>query len=228
VEIMKQLQSLAPFISEETLGKVQSTWTKGGLLDAGWTNIIDHQCAAAAMGAALCGQVGDRHTINDVVTACLVHDAFKRREIEATRAAQGDPRVLDAMAAEQNQFLTDLGWPTIIVSATASVGHTSLERFYRNPTSVTVRERMVHLADALTEGDQFPTLEVRMANLRQRYPTLQATDPTYYGLPAGRTVFGVGEQIAFSLLAEFGDRTGLQPRRFHEECIRGANSILMR
>ena len=217
------------FVTGADLQKVATTWEAGGLLEEGWTNIPDHMCAVAAIGLAMYRNLTPEDP-SSIAKACLIHDAFKRREVEAKKASKGDPRVLDEMAAKQKLFLLELGWPPVAVSATNAVGHTALRRFFFTLQlgKISILDKIVHLADSLTEESDFPQLEVRMAKLRIRYERLQAEDPKNYGLPAERTMFGVQEEIAFRLLAEFGDRMRLQPRRFHELCIEDANLILGR
>ena len=83
--------------------RVRRTWRQAGLFDEGWSNIIRH-CVAVAAAAMVMAEkmLLPSDELDLAVDAALVHDAYKRLEVEAKKKAKAAGEdvasVLDQMA----------------------------------------------------------------------------------------------------------------------------------
>lgn len=208
------------------LMKIHETWKHGGILDTR-SKFVEYACAAAAYGLATIGLLEWPDVeIDTALATCLVSNAHAPRYCEYVAQPDYD-RSPAAELALRRSFLQECGWDEAVVDAACLTGHTGLSRFFHAYNVVKPHEKIAHLTYAVTHGTTYPPLDERMALLRQVFSKLQQGDPRTYGLPKWRTIIGVQEEIAFRILAEFGDRVGRQPLTFHQHCSTRAQAILM-
>jgi HD superfamily phosphohydrolase YqeK len=226
--LFNNLTPFRAFLDEGSLAQVEKTWIAGGLDDPSWSNILGHLAAVTALGIAIYKYINFGDMIPEAATAGLIHDAFKRREQEAIKAAReakaDESATYDQQALLQEQFLLANGWSPEIVKAAQSVGHTSLEEFCTSFSEIPLLRKIIHLADDLTAGDSYEPLAARMEKNRKKYPTIDADGPTRYHLPG--LTFDVQEQLALQLIDEFAEMADMAPKAFYSSIIERAKEIL--
>ncbi|MFH1367368.1 MAG: HD domain-containing protein [Patescibacteria group bacterium] len=224
--LSKYLSIFDDLLNTGALERIQATWEEGGLLDPAWENVCAHMSAVAAIGMAIANLTGLEKPYR-VVCAALIHDAGKRREIEAVKAVKvqnGDVAAeYDRQAKAQEDFLHNMGWPNDFIAASQSVGHTSLQAFLEWEHLSDLCQ-IIHLADDLTAGSDFPDLAERMANNRKRYPEIDQQGKSRYQLK-GNT-FDVQEQIARELLGYFAQVARLSEESFYQKIVEKAKARL--
>lgn len=222
----KNLLLFGDLLDATLLGRIETTWQEGGLLDPDWENIPVHMTAVASIGLPIVN-LTRFSTPQNVAMAALIHDAGKRREREAVKAVEaqgGDVAAeYDRQAKAQEDFLHKMGWPDDIIEASQSVGHTSLREFLEWKDISDLR-KIIHLADDLTAGSIFPNLAYRMAANRIRYPEIDQQGQARYKLP-GNT-FDVMERIARELLQYFARAASFSEEDFHQAIVKQAKARL--
>lgn len=224
--MLKNLSLFGDLLDRGLLARIEATWKEGGLDDPAWENVCAHMSAVAAIGLAIANLTGLSNP-QEVVIAALIHDAGKRREresVDLAKAHGGDvAAAYDQQAINQDDFLCKMGWPNCIVEASQSVGHTSLREFLEWEHLSDLR-KIIHLADDLTAGSDFPELAERMAANRKKYPEIDQQGPTRYKLP-GKS-FDVQERIARELIRYFAETASLSEAAFVQEIVTQAKARL--
>ncbi len=159
-----------------------------------WVNVIAHQAAVARVGMGLARtmrSVGDLKNGDwgNIVVACLVHDAYKRREQEERdRAIEDHEDVAAAMRVHEasfESFLIDAGVGEIAARLASYTGNRGLEHIRAGQTSLA--EKIVFYADCSVSDDQIVGYKKRFDALLPhfepggRYETEQAAYRERYG-----------------------------------------------
>src|SRR3989344_2508618 len=123
----------------------------------GWRNVVENELVEAEAADVLAEMLGlsteDRQNLR---TAALLHDVFKRKEIEeySKLGAEG----FDKAAVEQARFIRDIGLSEEIVGLTESVASTSLSKFINrdgkfvdNYDQIPQTEKILHYIDDITK-----------------------------------------------------------------------------
>ncbi len=181
---------------------------KGGILGKGnadWRNISEH-CLAEAVGADILAEHlgADR---NKVVQAALLHDWYKRREIETMRRL-GDVAGHEYALTEDSRLLTEYGVPQDIVRLTHSnipESTDSVALAARSP-----EEKIIHYADMMTLGSDFVDITSRLDDARKKPEVVAFTD-SYREQYGGKSLLDVQEFTTKHEEGEFEKLLGLEP-----------------
>lgn len=135
----------------------------------GWRNVSEHCLVEALEADILAEKMGlDPKKLK---TAALIHDWYKRREIEAVNKL--GPEAHNTSIVEDEKLLKELGYSDEIISISKSVGHSSLAHMQEE--SVTLEEMVMHYIDDITAGSEIVRLEDRMSK-NEANPKLQKLD----------------------------------------------------
>lgn len=132
----------------------------------GWRNVVEHELVEAEASDVLAESLGlsqsDRDTLR---VATLLHDSFKRREIEALKELS--IKEYDESAKDQSEYIASLGYSSQVVELTKAVGHTSLPDFLANYDSIPLIKKIMHYVDDITKNNDIVLLDQRMDALEQ-------------------------------------------------------------
>jgi HD superfamily phosphodiesterase len=180
---------------------------QGGVLGKGneeWRNISEH-CLTEAAGAAVLAE-GLQADVEKVVASALLHDWYKRREIEAMNtegAATGHRTTLE----EDKAALRALGIPEeVIVIAHANIPDTADAEALDKRS---LEEKIMHYMDAVTTNTQFTPYQERFALLEKKQRNVDFSNsyrPTY----GGKSLYEVQVEVADREQREFEQALGIE------------------
>ena len=195
---------------------------KTGLLpkSEGWRNVLEHELVEAEAADILAEKLGISHKERkNLRIAALLHDVYKRKEIE--RAREGGASSFDSSAEDQANWIKSLGYSEDVVELVQSVGHTSLEEFSRDFDTIPTVRKIIHYADDITSGSEVVPLDERISQLERK--------PEYKELnESGRAIFGktyseVQREVSKRIEEEFASRLGVSDPttipKFVKNCI---------
>lgn len=192
----------------------------------GWRNVVEHELVEAEAVDVLAEMLGlsnyERYRLR---VAALLHDVFKRKEIEeyAPRGLEG----FDQNALDQADFLRRKGFHQDIIELTDAVAYGSLPtfleeggRFVPHFAEIPDPIKIAHYVDDITRGSEVVTLEQRMAGLRanQRY---KETDERGRMMWGGMSSIDAQEFVSSRIEAEFAQRLGIEDPTTLPVVIRG-------
>lgn len=167
-----------------------------------WGDPTDHCLVEAAGSEVLADLLNLSDTDRrDLVAAAFVHDAGKRKEIEALQAVKAaNPHitaeqinVVNQRATEQSkQDLLAAGISERVVDLTSAVAHTSLDQFVYldDANEMRLREDVPTVAMAMHYIDDI-TNKTRIVNFDERIDGLEAVaEERYLYNPQGREIWG--------------------------------------
>ena len=162
----------------------------------GWANVSRH-CLVEAVAMDVLGRelrLSEKERSN-LVQAALLHDFYKRKEIELMKK-EGDSMATVVEAEEgSNIILNERGTDPQIVLLTNSVGGAQIERMKKIET--TLPEKIMFYIDNITDNDNIVGLKNRIANLPSRYPDIAKTG-------IYRRLLEVSEEIQGELAGKVG------------------------
>jgi len=144
---------------------------KGGVLgkdNAEWRNVSEH-CLVEAVGAdILCEYLGaDKEA---VVTAVLLHDWHKRKEVEEMKKS-GVVEGYVRAAEENDELLRRYGLPDQIIKLThANIPESNDPEYLSNRT---LEEKIIHFVDMITSDSQFIDFQTRLEDVEKQELTVQ-------------------------------------------------------
>lgn len=161
---------------------------KYGLLpeSEGWANIVRHcLLEAAAMEVVARGLRLPSKAKDRLVLAGLIHDFYKRRELELIKKEGDSTATLEKAEKQSFKILSDNNIDQEIVQITDAIGITKLDRI-KDP-SCTLPEKAMFYIDSITKHDQLVTLEEKVAELPSHYPEIAKTGiyPIYLKVSQG-------------------------------------------
>lgn len=172
----------------------------------GWRNVVEHMVVEAEAADVLAEALGiPESERKNLYTATLLHDVFKRKEIEL--AQQKGASGFDESAKLQSEWLRGLGYSQGIIELTESVAHTSLVKFQKLD-EVSLSQKIIHYVDDIIQNNDLVKLEQRM--------NAQAANPRYAEInQQGIAIFGkpyieVSREVSKKLEAEFAQKIGLE------------------
>lgn len=162
-----------------------------------WRNVAEH-CIVEAVAADVLAEAlgGDRQKI---VQAVLLHDWFKRHEVEEIRR-RGAVEGYAKTSAEDVHLLSEIGIvPEVIRLAHANILD-SLDHDYLSQR--TLEEQIVHFIDAVTRNTELVSIPERFDALEQRQQNIEFSNSfmnQYHGqsLYTVQRDFAQAEQDAF-------------------------------
>lgn len=224
-------------MSEQSFDKARGYWTKRALSSLslmrtskkaglfpeseGWRNVVEHELVEAEAADVLAEKLGlSEEARKTLRIAALLHDVYKRREIEKTEkeGASG----FDVSAKEQSDWLRSLGYSDEVIDLTESAGHTSFKEFIDNFDSIPTSKKIMHYVDDITLNNDIVPLMTRINALEKnlRYKELSEQLRNVFG---GRIYFEVQREISKRIEEEFAPKLGVEnPSEmpaFIRECI---------
>lgn len=189
-------------ISEMRHNKETSLFPKS----EGWRNVVEHELIEAEAVDVLGEKLGlsDEERKN-LRTAALLHDVFKRKEIE--RARVRGPSAFEEVAEEEKEWIKSLGYSSEIVELVGSVALPSFRDFNEKFDTISTTRKIIHYVDDITLSSDIVTLEKRVSYV--------VDNPEYKELnESGKAVFGrlytdVQLEISKRIEAEFAPRLGV-------------------
>lgn len=139
---------------------------EGGVLGKGneeWRNVSEHCLAEAVVVDILAEHLGAKR--EETVRAALLHDWYKRREIEAMRE-RGGGAGYQATIEEDERKLKEQGISERIVAlAHANIPARDDEGYLKNRP---VEEKIMHFADHIVQGSDIVDFNDRLRALEQK------------------------------------------------------------
>lgn len=170
----------------------------------GWGNISEHCVVEAAAAEVVADSLGLSEDLKrKLVQAALLHDYYKRREVEKARAAKNSATSFDEAADESKRILLERGIDKDVVTIADSAGHTSLsamqDLLQRSDelNDVEKLQMVFHYLDDITLNTDIVPLDLRIDMLEN--------NPKYVKLnESGREIFN-GRKM-FDVQREVGQR----------------------
>lgn len=152
----------------------------------GWSNIVRHcLLEAAAMEVVAGGLKLSKKDKDTLVLAGLIHDFYKRREIELIKKEGDSTATLEKAEKRSFDILMKNSINPETVKITDAIGITKLD-WIKDP-ACTLAEKVMFYIDSITKHDQLVTLEEKVAELPSHYPDIAATGiyPIYLKVSQG-------------------------------------------
>lgn len=193
---------------------------KTGLLprSEGWSSVLEHELAESEAVDVLGEKLGlsDKERAN-LRTAALLHDIFKRKEIEGAR--RDGVSAFDEVGELQSKWIKDQGYSQEIVDMVGSIGHTSFDDFLNNYENISLPRKIMQYVDSITLGSEIVSLEQRMAYLENKaeYKELLKKGIEKYGKPLHK----VQEEINIRIEKDLAPKLGVDDPSAIPEFIKG-------
>jgi hypothetical protein len=185
----------------------------GGILDesedTGWTNVLFH-CLTEAMAIGVLAdtlpELGTRETLQQ---AALVHDAYKRREVEEMRKKPKEIDILYTTDNDSKDWLRVLGYPEEVIELQEAFGNNAARRIFQGEITDLTR-RTLHYIDDITQDDRIVSLETRLSALEQnpRYAEQNEWSRRIFG---GLSLYEAKRQINGETERELSAKLGVEP-----------------
>lgn len=180
---------------------------KGGVLGRGnedWRNVAEH-CLVEAVGADILAEalgVSPKR----VVSAALLHDWYKRREVEAMKLIGGG-KGYEKTAKEDDRLLREYGISEDVIRiAHANIPESAdLKYLEERP----IEEKIMHFMDLITSGLEFMDVEARIRVAEQKKHMVEFSE-SFRSRYEGRTLHEVQCEITALEQREFEWRIGLE------------------
>lgn len=199
-------------------GLLSPTWGENGELVRLWTNVIAHQAVTAVLVHRISIHVSsflsinENYTINDMVEAALVHDAYKRREWEINEKAKklGKDWAESNRGAELNsrQFLAKIGFSDNILRLTKATGDIGLELMMTG--NATIGEKVIFYADCCVSNDEIVSYKQRFDDLLPHFQPggrYESVNETYARKYNGRTHRQVWDSVVIPIQEQLAQLT---------------------
>lgn len=180
---------------------------KGGVLgkeNKGWRNISEH-CLAEAVGADILAEhLGANR--KKIVDAAIVHDWYKRHEVEAMKelgGAAGHKKT----SAEDEVLLRELGVPEDIIRLAHVNIPDSIDPSYL--AKRTTEEKILHYVDLITLGSDFTSYENRLTEASKDPRIVEFCD-SYKDKYGGLNLLDVQWKLAAEEQLEFEKALGIE------------------
>lgn len=180
---------------------------KGGILGKGaekWRNISEH-CLVEGVGADILAKYlgADR---DKVVKAALLHDWYKRQEIEAMQKLGGGEGYRKAIN-EDERLLYEFGIPEDIIKlAHSNTPESSNPNYLKNRS---LEEKIIHFIDLITSGSEFVDFIERQRKSEQKQKNIEFSESfreKYYG----KSLYEVQKEVGEMEQEEFEKLLGLE------------------
>lgn len=180
---------------------------EGGVLgkeNQDWRNISEH-CLVEAVAADVLAEALAANR-DKVIQAALLHDWFKRKEIEYMKAEGGAEGSKIAHVEDENK-LRELGIDEEMISLAHSNVPESADPEYIATRSV--EQKIVHLVDMIASGSNIISYEDRMIPVRQKPYNIEFSD-SFKETYKGRSLFDIQEELTHAEIDEFEKTIGLE------------------
>ena len=194
----------------------------------GFGNVTEHCLTEAAAAEVIADELGlSVDSKQKLVEAPLIHDFYKRREVERTREDRNSARSFDAAAKSSRQILLDRGIDKDIVEIADYAGHNYLGRMMEllgRMDSLSEVERLqliFHYLDDITLNNDFVMLKSRIDMLESnpKYKVLNESGRDQFeGMATFSVQRAVGQKIEKWLAKAIGlDYPNVLPWWIREE-----------
>jgi len=180
---------------------------KGGILgkeNKDWRNISEH-CLVEAVGADILAEYlgADRE---EVVEAVLLHDWYKRREIEEMQKKDGSKEHQDSLIKDIN-FLRQYGIDERIIK----ISHSNIPEIadLEYLKSRPLEEKIMHFIDMITSDSNFMDFNERMAIARKKEITIDVSE-SYRDKYGGKSLIELQTEVVLTEQKEFEKSLNLQ------------------
>ena len=146
----------------------------------GWRNVSEHCLLEAVTADILAEGLGlAEEEREQLVAGAILHDFFKRRQMEMLRASGGSVEALEASERESDKVLDERGYPNSIVRIARSAADF---RRMMDP-DVSLSERIMNYVDNITINNRIGSVDERVDR--------NEANPAYQKInEAGREFFG--------------------------------------
>lgn len=178
----------------------------------GWRNVVEHELVEAEAVDVLAEALDLPQAVReDLYSAALLHDVYKRKEREAfkERGSVG----AEETDQKQSQFIKSLGFKEEIAYLSALAGGYALPHYLENPTAealtlkknLPLAELVMHYVDDITLGSDLVSLKERIDYVKERYKDEDKSGRKMFGgsLPSD-VQFEVSRQIEIKLAGLIG------------------------
>lgn len=170
----------------------------------GWRKVSEHclaeSVAADTLAAELNLSVKERQAM---VTAALLHDFYKRRELEAEK--QSGAKGMEQEMEHARVILEERGLSQDVIRLIDAVEHTALERIARDPkTSFT--EKLMHYLDTVTMESDIVSPGERIDYFERRYHDIGEQGREIFN---GKSYWEVEREVCRAIEQEIAQRLGL-------------------
>jgi len=179
----------------------------------GWRNVSEHCLVESVMADVIAEKLDlDRDKMK---TAALVHDWYKRQEIE--NAKKDGVKGFDRADSEDKQKLLEMGYSEEVIKIAHSVGHTSLQRMQE--ADVTPEELVMHYIDDITNGTDISSLDERIdkSAAEPRYKELNESGREIFD---GKTYFEVHRKVGKQIEQKIAQLMDVDPPESLPELIK--------
>jgi hypothetical protein len=179
----------------------------GGVLGRGnedWRNVAEH-CLVEAVGADILAEVLGVSP-KRVVSAALLHDWYKRREVEAMKLIGGG-KGYEKTAKEDDRLLREYGISDEVIRiAHANIPESAdAEYLARRP----IEEKIMHFLDLVTSGTEFIDVDTRTRVAEQKKHMVEFSE-SFRSRYEGRTLHEVQREVTALEQREFEQEIGLE------------------
>lgn len=181
---------------------------KGGILgkeNSDWRNVSEH-CLAEAVGADILAEALHARR-KDVVQAAILHDWYKRREVEAMEKSGAGQGYAETVS-EDEKLLAECGVKPSIIKLAHSNTPESVKSEYLSHR--TLEEKIIHYIDAITSGSDFVNFRDRFAVLKQKKRNVEFSE-SFRNRYDGKTAYEVQPELAQAEEDDFRKQIGLPP-----------------
>ncbi len=161
--------------------RIVRAWDQGGLLEfefnygdltRHWLNVVAHQAATGVLAHTLSAMIEEEdQLVKEIVTATLVHDAFKRREQVANQRAKREGRDMEDSGHEvesaNESFLLELGFNETVVNLARNTGDLGLRTILEGKS--TLAQEIVFYADCCVSNYDIVGYKKRFDDLLPHY-----------------------------------------------------------
>lgn len=217
----KRTKYFAEFAAAHT-SAFRPAYKEGQTLGQGpevWRNVSEHGLAAGAIADILAEEFElDEKTRKDLVDAVIMHDWYKKHEIQAMDKARKEGELnlakLDEIKEKDTQILREMGIPEHIIELAGS----NVPKDEKGPE--TIEQKIAWYIDAMLTGTDPVKVSGRYQDLLRGWDG-KKVDPIkaernkkfsdiYREKYNGRTLFEVQEEIGGRVEHEFAERMGYE------------------
>lgn len=179
---------------------------------AEWNNVFDH-CLSEALTVdilveAINAKKGDQALDRELLTAAaLLHDAYKRREIEKVKSQPTNLALLYETDIESKEWLKSLDVKQGIIELQDGIGNNAAKNIYFGEIT-DLAKRLLHYVDDITQGDTVVSLEERLAALEEN-PKYREQNEWSKHIFEGLTLYQAKRKISAATEQEISEVLGL-------------------
>ena len=181
---------------------------KGGILGKegeGWRNISEHCLAEAVVADILAESLGAKR--DNVVKAALLHDWYKRREIEAMDEYGGNIGYQTTIGEDKKKLKKYGVSDEIIALAHANIPTKYDEEYLK---SRVLEEKIVHFADHIVQGSEIVDFNDRLRSVEKKKQNIEFSD-SFREKYNGKSLFDLQyKKVCPMEQKEFEEKLGLK------------------